>query len=104
MALVGLGIGAFAGYITFLYYSSFPEVLMSSGTLIVRNEAGDRVIPISSIRAVRESRWSRTKRIIVEFENSTARIERIEFIPDYQGHRIVHPLVQDLRHLAGLQK
>ena len=101
LSSIWAGLGSF-----FLWWASKLEHLWLVGDeLVVRRSGRERRVPLTEVRNISETHWSRVKTVTIELRPGLSVGDRILFIPPINAFPFLdHPLVKDLqrrRRLAG---
>ncbi len=101
LTAIWLGLGSF-----FLWWAGRLEHIWLEGDLLVVHRGGREIhVPLKSVRAITETRWSRVKAVTVELEPGHVPGDELFFVPPLRPLPFLsHPLVKDLyrrKRLAG---
>jgi len=91
----------------FLVPMRLKRVRIGENGLYISNYIREISVPFDSIKDVTFNRWIRGNPITVHFRDATAFGDRIMFLPrpdfDFRNWNKPHPVIAELRRLAGLK-
>ena len=77
---------------------------VKDGRIYISNYMREIAVPPTAIKSVSVNRWINTHPVTISFRNMTAFGDKVTFIPTwrfFQWRR--HPVVDELRQMAGLK-
>ncbi len=93
------------GYLLFHYFACEFQVVIDGPDLVISRGDKSVKVPVSAIRAVDESHWSKPKSIALSFDSDIGFGRVIEFVPEHLVNPpwAGHPTAIELKMLAGLK-
>lgn len=96
------------GSVLIWWSGRIEEVWWAGDDLVVRRSGRGRRIPLSDIREISETRWSRVKTVTLSLRPGHPSGEKIYFLPPFTPLPfLAHPLVKELKRekeLAGVRQ
>ncbi|MFC1661880.1 hypothetical protein ACFL3S_10600 [Gemmatimonadota bacterium] len=99
LSLIWAGLGAF-----FLWWAcKLEHVWLEGDELVVRRCGLERRVPLTQVREISETHWSRVKTVTIDLRPGSRVGEKILFIPPVNTFPFLdHPLVKDLQRRKRL--
>ena len=99
LTLIWIGLGSF-----FLWWSSKLEhVWLDGDDLVVKRLGRNRHVPLSDVREISETRWSKVKTVTVKLRPGVPVGDQILFVPPWRPLAFLsHPLVKELYQKKAL--